>query len=105
MPLNSYAFLVRFTALVALCLFVGDLAANLCDAGHGSCCEMSTPDSGSHPEHCEHCDCAVHHGTVIACEPVQLRTPAAFQTMEAVNPDERAPGAVPPGIDHPPRYC
>src|SRR5262245_25448496 len=103
-PERNNAFL-RGLALLAMLLFVGDIAVDaVADLSQGHC---EAPTSQSAPDHekspCSHCLCATHSGAVVAADFApklgnDLR-PADFLSSD----DEVTPPRLAASIDHPPQ--
>jgi hypothetical protein len=99
--------ILRGLALLAVLLFIGDIAADaVADLSQGHC---AAPASQSAPDHekspCSHCLCATHSGAVVAADfAPRLWTdlqPADFLPSA----DEATPPRLASSIDHPPQLA
>jgi len=98
---------LRGLALLALLLFIGDIALDaVADLSQGHCetlASQSVPDHEKSP--CSHCLCATHSGTVVVADLApklgnDLR-PADFLPTA----DEATPPRLAASIDHPPQLA
>jgi hypothetical protein len=101
---QSHAFL-RNLALLAMLLFIGDIAADaVADLRQGHC---AAPASQSAPDHekspCSHCLCATHSGAVVLAD----FAPRLGRNLQPADCLSCADAATPPrlatSIDHPPQ--
>ena len=101
---RNNAFL-RGLALLALVLFVGDIAVDaVADLSQGHC---EAPTSQSVPDHdkspCSHCLCATHSGAVVVAD-LAPKLGNDLQPADFVAcPDEATPPRLAPAIEHPPQ--
>ena len=103
---RNNAFL-RGLALLAMLLFIGDIAVDaVADLSQGHCesqASQSVPDHDKSP--CSHCLCAMHSGAVVMAELTPKLgndlQPAGFMPCA----DEATPPRLAASIDHPPQLA
>lgn len=105
MPSFRNKALLMLTALFALFIFTGDLAADELCKVTGACSTSETQESRN--DHgCPACACAVQSGTVVRVEALTF-VPDCYAEVELAFPSESgvAPDGVRAAIDHPPQLA
>jgi hypothetical protein len=105
-PHHRNAFL-RGLALLAMLLFVGDIALDaVADLSQGHC---EAPTSQSVPNHdkspCSHCLCAMHSGAVVVADLAPRPGNDLQPTDFMPSADEATPPPLAASIDHPPQLA
>ena len=105
MPSFRNKALLMLTALFALFIFAGDLAADELCKVTGACCTSETQESGNDHD-CPACMCAVQSGSVVRMEALTF-VPVSYAEVELAFPAEigAAPDGVRAAIDHPPQLA
>lgn len=103
---RNHAFL-RGLALLAMLLFIGDIAADaLADASQGHCESLTSQSAPSHEQSpCSHCLCATHSGAVVAVD-FAMKLGRDLQPANLLpSADEATPPRLAGSIDHPPQLA
>ena len=98
---------LRGLALLALLLFIGDIALDaVADLSQGHCetlASQSVPDHDKSP--CSHCLCATHSGAVVVAD-FAPKLGHDLQLADFLpNADEATPPRLAASIDHPPQLA
>jgi hypothetical protein len=98
---------LRGLALLAMLLFIGDIALDaVADLSQGHC---EAPASQSAPDHekspCSHCLCATHSGAVVAADFAPELGSHLQPTDFLSSADEATPTRLATSIDHPPQLA